>query len=123
MDKVRPGGSIRAPGSGEPNRDQPPITGLDGYSRRPLSRVNPSTISKAIDSQTGEPLVVFHGTGADFSTFSDRKLGENTDGNASSEAYAQTARRVLVQHPANGRAGGWVHRGHACLPVRQEPQA
>jgi N12 class adenine-specific DNA methylase len=47
--------------------------------------------SKVVDGE-GRPLVVYHGTFDDFSKFSDRKLGANTDDNASSEAYAQTSR-------------------------------
>jgi molybdopterin converting factor small subunit len=47
--------------------------------------------SKVVDAE-GNPLVVYHGTFDDFSKFSDRKLGANTDDNASSEAYAQTSR-------------------------------
>lgn len=47
--------------------------------------------SKVVDAE-GKPLVVYHGTFADFSKFSDRRLGENTDDNASSEPYAQTSR-------------------------------
>lgn len=47
--------------------------------------------SKVVD-ENGEPLVVYHGTFSDFSKFSDRRLGENTDDNASSQAYAQTSR-------------------------------
>jgi hypothetical protein len=35
---------------------------------------------------------LYHGTNDDFRSFSNNKLGRNTDGNASSEGYAQTAR-------------------------------
>ena len=33
--------------------------------------VNPADASKVVDSATGEPLVVYHGTNADFSVFRD----------------------------------------------------
>ena len=35
---------------------------------------------------------LYHGTNDDFRKFSDKRLGQNTDSNASSEGYAQTAR-------------------------------
>lgn len=47
--------------------------------------------SKVVDEQ-GRPMVVYHGTFADFDSFDDRRLGENTDDNASSQEYAETAR-------------------------------
>ena len=46
-----------------------PIAGLAEFSRRPLRRVNPDAVSKAVDPDTGEPLVVYHGTHRDFSAF------------------------------------------------------
>ena len=59
-----------------------------------------------VDEQ-GRPLVVYHGTFSDFTRFSDRRLGENTDGNASSESYAQTAYVGFWFNtkPMGGRAG------------------
>lgn len=48
-----------------------PIAGLSDFIRRPLARVNPEAVSKVVDSATGEPLVVYHGTNADFSVFRD----------------------------------------------------
>ena len=39
-----------------------PITGLDSFIRQPLRRVNPDSVSKVVDPETGEPLVVYHGT-------------------------------------------------------------
>lgn len=55
-----------------------PIAGLSDFVRRPLARVNPAEVSKVVDPSTGEPLVVYHGTGADFSVFDDKKRGSNT---------------------------------------------
>ena len=46
-----------------------PIAGLSDFIRRPLARVNPEAVSKVVDSATGEPLVVYHGTGKDFTEF------------------------------------------------------
>jgi len=46
---------------------------------------------------------VYHGTNSDIRKFSDRKLGQNTDSNASSEGFAQTAR---VGHWFNTRPMG-----------------
>ena len=46
-----------------------PIAGLSDFVRRPLARVNTDASSKVVDSQTGEPLVVYHGTNADFEAF------------------------------------------------------
>jgi hypothetical protein len=37
--------------------------------------VNPDSVSKVIDEETGEPLVVYHGTGDKFTTFDRGKLG------------------------------------------------
>ncbi len=55
-----------------------PIAGLSDFIRRPLARVNPEAVSKVVDSATGEPLVVYHGTGADFSVFDGKKSGSHT---------------------------------------------
>ena len=47
--------------------------------------------SAVVDGE-GRPLVVYHGTFNDFTMFDARRAGENTEGNASSESYAQTAK-------------------------------
>lgn len=91
------------------NSQQPQAkAAIDGAIVYDVSRV--SNASKVLDPDTGEPMVVFHGTDADFSKFSDRKLGENTDGNASSEAYAQTARVGFWfnTQPMAGPAAGYT---------------
>lgn len=46
--------------------------------------------SQVVD-ENGEPLIVYHGTDADFSIFDRGFLGKNTDENASDEAFARTA--------------------------------
>lgn len=74
--------------------------------------------SKVVDAD-GKPLVVYHGTNADFTRFSDRMLGRNVDGNASSESYAQTA-KVGFWFNTNpmGEAPGKVGAGYTVdMPV------
>lgn len=44
-------------------------TGVNSFRRQPLRRVNPDSVSKVVDPQTGEPLVMYHGTDANFSIF------------------------------------------------------
>lgn len=39
---------------------------------------DPKNASKVINAETGEPLVVYHGTDGDFTSFSTEKLGSNT---------------------------------------------
>ncbi len=46
-----------------------PIAGLSDFIRRKLERVNPDNVSKVADPDTGEPLVVYHGTASDFDAF------------------------------------------------------
>lgn len=50
-----------------------PLTGLDSFVRQPLRRVNPDAVSKVTNPETGEPMVVYHGTGKDFSEFQEGK--------------------------------------------------
>lgn len=42
--------------------------------------VNPVSVSKVIDPETGEPLVVYHGTAQSFDTFDNKKTGANDRG-------------------------------------------
>ncbi|MDD2608627.1 MAG: hypothetical protein PHX60_02895 [Giesbergeria sp.] len=51
-----------------------PIAGLSDFIRRELERVNPDNVSKVVDPDTGEPMVVYHGTKNDVSRF-DSTLG------------------------------------------------
>ncbi|MFC4473230.1 hypothetical protein [Comamonas denitrificans] len=44
------------------------------------SSVNPADVSKVVDPATGEPLVVYHGTAADFDAFDNKKTGVNDRG-------------------------------------------
>ncbi|MDO5638639.1 MAG: hypothetical protein Q4G28_02095 [Neisseria sp.] len=52
---------------------------------------DPDEASKIINEDTGEPLVVYHATDADFNIFERNKLGKETYGNANSLEYALTA--------------------------------
>ena len=63
--------SYGSPGARSRPLGETPIAGLSDFIRRPLARVNPEAVSKVVDSATGEPLVVYHGTNADFSVFRD----------------------------------------------------
>lgn len=53
-------------------------TGAEDFVRRTLSRVNQDTVSKAVDSKTGEPQLTYHGTDAEFEAF-DRRLQNRGD--------------------------------------------
>ena len=63
--------SYGSPGALSRPLGETPIAGLSDFIRRPLARVNPEAVPKVADSATGEPLVVYHGTNADFSVFRD----------------------------------------------------
>lgn len=72
--------SYEAPGTLSRPLGEPPIAGLESFVRRALTRVNPDTVSKVVDQTTGEPLVVYHGTAADFDSFDNAKTGANDRG-------------------------------------------
>lgn len=50
-------------------RATPAIARVESFSRKSLSRVNPDTVSKIVDADTGEPLLVYHGTAHEFYVF------------------------------------------------------
>lgn len=77
------------PISGE--RAAPANTGVSSFVRRPLARVNPATVSKVIDPDTGEPLVVYHATDNEFTAFDFARLGEVTRTNAVHDEAVITA--------------------------------
>lgn len=60
-------------------------TGVSSFLRQTLKRVNPDTVSKVVDAD-GKPLVVYHGTKADFSSFNLEKFGQ-TDGGWAGEGF------------------------------------
>lgn len=57
------------------------LTGTDAGAIRSVLQgiysVNPDSVSKVVDPQTGEPMVVYHGTGADFSVFDGERVDQN----------------------------------------------
>lgn len=75
-----------------------PIAGLHEFSRRSLKRVNPDSVSKVVDPQTGEPLVVYHGTHGDFAQFKVQAGAATDSGMLGSGHY-------FANDPQ--RAGGW----------------
>gem|GEM_PF-3251752 len=50
-----------------------PLAGLAEWKREAFERVNPESVSKAVNPKTGEPLVVYHGTQRDFNIFDESK--------------------------------------------------
>ena len=45
-----------------------------------VQEFNPASTSKVVDSETGEPMVVYHGTDANFSAFDPGMIGKNDSG-------------------------------------------
>lgn len=64
-----------------------------------LPKANPTDVSKVVDPQTGEPLVVYHGMHADIQEFSHGKAGSATD--------SETSGQWFYFAPDASRAGGW----------------
>jgi len=98
------------------------ITGLAGHKRDSLRRVNPESVSKAINPRTGEPLVVYHSTGEDFSIFDITKSRSWTGqpdydlpgfyftddaGQAADYGQTQIAAYLSMQHPFAGNVLGY----------------
>lgn len=52
---------------------------------------DPDNASKVVNPKTGEPLVVYHGTDAEFNVFDRNELGYHTYSNASNLFYGMTA--------------------------------
>lgn len=59
VEKEKGRDSYGSPGALERPLGETPIAGLDQFIRRPLRRVNSQSISKAINPETGEPLVLY----------------------------------------------------------------
>jgi hypothetical protein len=64
-----------------------------------IQTFNPEPVSKVVDPDTGEPLVVYHGTDDDISTFDLDRLGVTTESNTGGD---QTA-------IATSKMGFWFH--------------
>lgn len=84
-------------------------TGTTNFVRRELERVNPDTVSKVVDAD-GRPLVVYHGTTADFSAFSSEFIGDGDGRLDWGEGFYFTDRADA----ANGYASG---DGGSVMPV------
>ncbi|MDR2240017.1 MAG: hypothetical protein LBE33_06185 [Zoogloeaceae bacterium] len=65
----------------------PPTRSVEETIRQLSEKVNPDSVSKVIDPETGEPMVMYHGTGADFNIF---KAGYTGLMFASPSAYQAT---------------------------------
>jgi hypothetical protein len=76
-------------------------TGTTNFVRRELERVNQDTVSKVVDAD-GRPLVVYHGTTADFSKFSSEFMGDGDGRLDWGEGFYFTDRADA----ASGYAGG-----------------
>lgn len=53
-----------------------PARSADEILRSLNSKINPATVSKVIDPETGEPMVVYHATNGDFNAFSESKRSD-----------------------------------------------
>ncbi|MBX6420186.1 MAG: hypothetical protein IRZ06_04135, partial [Nevskia sp.] len=65
----------------------PLLTAVTEFVRQPLRRVNPDTVSKVVDPQTGEPLVVYHGTTSNFDVFDSSWTDASPRGNTSGTGF------------------------------------
>jgi len=90
-------GSYVSPGALERPLGKTPITGLDSSKRKTLRRVNPESVSKVVDPHTGEPLVVYHGTGSKFTQF-------NTQGHLFSGIFFSEAQQVADGYTEGGES-------------------
>lgn len=61
-----------------PIRTSDNTAGVDSILHSDSLLVNPDSVSKVTDPDTGEPMVVYHGTDADFTSFSHERLGVTT---------------------------------------------
>ncbi len=71
-------------------------TEVSSFVRQPLARVNPADVSKAID-RNGEPLVLYHGTGEEFTVFDQGRAGRSTGHSTSSLGIFLTRDADLAQ--------------------------
>jgi hypothetical protein len=82
------------------------FAGADGSVLPAMRRVNPETVSKATDPATGEPRVMFHGTGADFDRFKGKQAEAIflTDEPIFAQAYADTSAKWMQHREQDGAA-------------------
>lgn len=81
----------------------PLLTEVAEFSRRPLIRVNPDSVSKVVDAE-GRPLVVYHGAGQPFDSFDPNRIGSNFAGVSSGGFFFSSDRQVAEAY-ADGEAG------------------
>ncbi len=72
------------------------ITEVASFVRQPLARVNPADVSKTID-RNGEPLVLYHGTGEEFTVFDQGRAGRSTGHSTASLGIFLTSDADLAQ--------------------------
>ena len=79
------------------------LTGTDAGAIRSVLQnvysVNPDAVSKVVDPDTGEPMVVYHGTGADFSAFDpaqSRDIGLHFGTQEQAERFGNTMMPVYL---------------------------
>ncbi len=85
-----------------------PIAGLDSFIRQPLRRVNPDTVSKVVDTETGEPLVVYHSSLKDLERFNrtGRFMGHAGTSGISLTDNPEMASRYLERYAEYGWVDG-----------------
>ncbi|MGQ0654713.1 MAG: ADP-ribosyltransferase-containing protein [Betaproteobacteria bacterium] len=108
-----------SPGAVASPLGETPLTrAVADFIRRPLDRVNPDTVSKVIHQDTGEPLVVYHGTDADIDAFDPERRGHITSNNK--ESY-KTFSFASAPDIANfyARQAGRIHHNRP-LPIAQK---
>jgi len=69
--------------------------------------VNPDAVSKVVDAKTGEPLVVYHGTNADFVAFDNNRLGESSAHKSAKLGSFFSASPRVAEAFAGERWEGW----------------
>lgn len=75
------------------------------FVRQPLRRVNPDAVSKVTDGN-GEPLVMYHGTGEQFTVFDQGRAGQSTGHSTASLGIFLTADAELAQAYAEKATDG-----------------
>lgn len=74
-------------------------TGVADFIRQPFARVNPGTVSKVVDPDTGEPMVVYRSDWTDYDKFDRRKARRGFffhSNEAATKNYGGTARAFFL---------------------------
>lgn len=80
LEKEKGRDSYGSPGALARPLGETPIAGLDQFIRRPLRRVNSQAVSKTINPETGEPMVLYRGGADAFTEFSKAHLPDGAPG-------------------------------------------